>query len=409
MEYYRTELALLKDALWGAEHYSWALDYTEDWGNVFKELKDQSVAGITVDAVCMVPGMDPQVKRTWVQFATRHLVFWNKLMKEQDALKVLLDQEEIPFVILKGVAAAMYYPQPEYRTMGDVDLIVKPGDFDRANRILRENGYEWVESEYDRHNSFTKNGIHFELHRYFATFNDARKSRELDALIYEGIEKRVYATVGQYTVPVLPKLENGLVLLAHIDHHLEGGLGLRQIIDWMLFVDRELNDDFWMQEFGPLIKRLDKETLAVTVTRMCQLYLGLREDNLHWCMSADDDLCRDLMEMTITRGNFGQKSGKSVTAISLLSAMSNVFNIPKILQTRGCVNWKLLKKYPFLRPFAWLYQICRYIRKVFSPEYSIGQMANDMHQVKPTQKLLDQLGVRQEKKHLERFQENNRK
>ena len=44
---------------------------------------------------------------------------------------------------------------------------------------------------------------------------------------------------------MFPPLENGLVLLGHINQHLEEGLGLRQILDWALYVDKALDDDAW--------------------------------------------------------------------------------------------------------------------------------------------------------------------
>ena len=33
-------------------------------------------------------------------------------------------------------------------------------------------------------------------------------------------------------------------------NHLKSGLGLRQVIDWMMYVNKELDDDFWENGFG---------------------------------------------------------------------------------------------------------------------------------------------------------------
>lgn len=33
------------------------------------------------------------------------------------------------------------------------------------------------------------------------------------------------------------------------------------------------------------------------------------------------------------------------------------------MQHAGLTNWKLAQKYLLLRPFAWVYQICRYVCK----------------------------------------------
>ena len=48
-----------------------------------------------------------------------------------------------------------------------------------------------------------------------------------------------------FLIPVLPSLQNGLVLMLHIVKHLKSGLGLRQIIDWMMYVDKQLDNEKW--------------------------------------------------------------------------------------------------------------------------------------------------------------------
>ena len=48
----------------------------------------------------------------------------------------LLAQEHIPYVVFKGLAAGAKYPQPELRTMGDIDFYVPPSDFDRAVDVI---------------------------------------------------------------------------------------------------------------------------------------------------------------------------------------------------------------------------------------------------------------------------------
>ena len=132
---------------------------------------------------------------------------------------------------------------------------------------------------------------------------------------------------------MFPPLENGLVLLGHINH-LEEGLGLRQILDWALYVDKALGDDTWEHTFAPVVHRLGLDRLAITVTRMCQLYLGLRPD-ITWCASADEKVCDSLMNYIMEQGN------------------------------RGMYHWPALNKYPRLKPlltpFAWFWQLCRYL------------------------------------------------
>ena len=62
-------------------------------------------------------------------------------MHWQNVLISLLEENNIPSVILKGAAAAMYYPYPSLRTMGDVDILVRRKNLERAVQLMEDNGY----------------------------------------------------------------------------------------------------------------------------------------------------------------------------------------------------------------------------------------------------------------------------
>ncbi|HEX6329474.1 MAG TPA: nucleotidyltransferase family protein [Jiangellaceae bacterium] len=54
----------------------------------------------------------------------------------------VLDDEEIPFRVLKGPALAhLDYPEPALREFGDIDLLIAPNAFDRAVNVLTGLGY----------------------------------------------------------------------------------------------------------------------------------------------------------------------------------------------------------------------------------------------------------------------------
>jgi len=196
-----------------------------------------------------------------------------------------------------------------------------------------------------------------------------------------------------YYFSALPKKENGLVLMEHINSHMESGLGFRQILDWMLYVDRNVDDAFWFRELEPVLREVRLDKLAVTVTRMCQLWLGLRTD-ITWCAGADEDLCRQLMEYILCQGNFGRKTEHgSNLAAGVVHASRNPFALLKILQRRGCINWKAAERYPFLKPFAWLYQLVRYIRLGLSSKHPWKLLTGAISQSDSRALFLEELGV----------------
>lgn len=388
----QTVFSILKAGLWGQEAYPFAVPEDTDWEAVRQELRHQAVSTVSVDVLVKA---DPRNRAEYLQTAMKNVACYRKLAVVQQRLMALLQAEGIGCVVLKGSAAACYYPRPEYRAMGDIDLLVKPEDYHRAKSVLLGVCRD-LEKEDDRHAELELDQVILELHRTFAVLRDKDTGNQLDARLWAALDHVQEQTYQGLRYNQLPWLENGLVLLTHIHQHLFEGLGFRQIIDWMMFVHKELDDERYAGEFAPVARQLGLETLAVTVTRMCQMYLGLGA-HITWCKDADEALCCQLMELVWEKGNFGRKQGtdnaKSIRIMNMLRNTSGVF---RLLQTYGCNNWEALKKHPWLKPFAWLYQICRYIRAGFGKEKPLRSLIENVRKGNRQNDLLTQLGVSRE-------------
>ena len=325
-------LKAISDALW---HNT----YTTIPADVLEEAKLQAVAGLLV-------GEDLYTATRFVQYCYM-----------EDELVELLSSHNIPMVIVKGISAAIYYPIPSARTFGDIDFIVQPEFFATATTLLEANGYkkDSKPEDEDRHIGYSKHGYHFELHHRFS-YTDL----DIERYIQDGIENRVQVRIDDHEFPMLPPLANGLVLLAHMREHLKSGLGLRQVIDWMMYVDKVIDDGFWYSIFKPVADELGLTTLAITATALCQNYLGLPARA--WCQGADEELVDQLLEAVMTSGNFGIKTGTGNNVETVTAAMKSR-GVFCYLQLAGEHNWMLYHRHHFLKPFCWLYQIFRYIRQ----------------------------------------------
>ena len=294
----------------------------------------------------------------------------------------------VPYVILKGSTAAQYYPSPECRLMGDIDIMPSREELESACNELLADGYREVtipaELERGRHRSFIKGGILVEVHSFFASINDPTKAEIFDNYIVNNINP----------THVLPDIINGMVLIEHIGQHMEEGIGLRQIIDWMMFVDKYLSDDKW-PSFQKMVKQTGLETLAIVTTRMCEIYLGLSVHN--WCKEADEKLCSDLMDYVIDFGGFGTKSiEENKIFVSRLLNIKNVFYLIGDLQDLGEKNWKAAKN-PLLKPFSWIWQGAQYLKE------SQGVLDGTRKAAK-LNKMLNSLGVKRKSKGLIYYQ-----
>ena len=384
----QTVLALLRSTLWGQARFPFSPTPDTDWKAVYTELRMQAVQHLCADLLVTA---DRANMFYYIQNLSENMRHWHGIMEQQQSLVAMLTQAGIPCAVLKGAAADQYYPKPEYRCMGDIDLIVRPEDFDRALELVQR---EWeLLLENSRHKDLRRNGVLLELHRAFAAFRDPQLCKLLDDAIFDGIPHTETRPLGKFTFPCLPRKINGLILLTHLNIHMETGLGMRQMIDWMMYVDRELDDTFWQEEFAAAARSLGLEKLALTVTRMCQIYLGLRED-ITWCRGAEEDLCADLLDHTFRQGNFGRKTAERInTAIGVVSAAKNLPVFFREMQRRGMINWKAAQKHSILRPFAWMFQIFRYIRLGFTHEKPLRFLIQTLRSEKTQGSLLDRLEV----------------
>lgn len=107
---------------------------------------------------------------------------------------------------------------------------------------------------------------------------------------------------------------------------------------------------------------------------MCQRYLGLTR-TLPGCETISPELCDAFMDHIREVGNFGVKGGLSFKTTSFVVETSwrGKGAVLKRLQAGGLSRWKAAKKFPLLKPFAWLYQLIRILlilrrNKVFRKE-----------------------------------------
>lgn len=380
---------LIKTAVWGTEFHP---PMEVDWPAVYREMSVQTVLALPMDRLDELH-ISEEIKEKWKNRILRENAKYYQVACLQNELHGLFVSRGIEYVILKGMAAACYYPKPEYRMFGDIDLLVGKDQYEEALKLLAENGYS-REGETYKHANLKKYGVDIELHRRVSNDETAEEYpsqiNSVDAYIMEGFSDIRQVCADECTFNLLPRKQNGMVLLQHMKNHLRTrGLGLRQIVDWMMYVDRELDDETWTNEFQPAAQQLGLETLAVIFTRLCQIYLGLSE-KIQWCKAAPESLCEELMNEFVVGGNFGKKRGNAgrVTRVMLLLKKKGYF---RGLQQNGISNWKACQRYQWLKPFAWLYQIIRLVRK--SSDMDLGKIAESIQASGKWERILERLDI----------------
>ena len=372
-------LELIKSSLFGI---SPELPEGTDFEAVFEEAKAQTVIAL---AAPVVPNNSAA---RWQEPVAQNMAHYMRSLFEQTNLIKLFESNNIPLVILKGFAAAVYYPMPQYRTMGDIDFLVLEEDFDKAYCLLKNNGYTFEGNHKDcRDYTFTKGEVVFELHRRYSD-----KEYDIEDILVNGMKHPISKKISGYTFPALPEYENGLVLLDHIRHHLTRGLGLRQIIDWTMFANSVLSDENYEKNFSPLLKRAGLETFCKVVTKMCKTQLFLPE-SVTWCDDADIATANQLFEKVMLSGNFGRKTPYQYKYVSEAAKKISKNGFFKTLQVVGVKNFDICKKNKFFRAFAWLFQLFRYIKLAISSLFKGEKLVDDISSGKKESDFNKRLGL----------------
>ena len=391
------------------------------WDEILKELENQAVIGIPLEYMINNTDAPQPQKDHWTNIVYSQVAQWTKIIEAQNDLIQLLNKNGIKLAIIKGITAAMNYPKPDYRSMGDVDFFVDESDFNRTYELMTQNGYSLagdesiaqmhVEKEKYHHIELMKNGVTFELHRRMSdTVQGKETDQKIEAIIQEGMNHIETGRVGAYEFPMFEKKLNGLIILRHIIQHIgeDKSVGLRHVIDWMTFVEKNVDDDAWRAEFESYLDAVDLKVAAIVFARIGQLYLGM-DESIEWCKGVVDEenaatdsqtktnldtLCQQWMEQIMEQGNFGKKQTEADQGAGVLYKNKNIFTMIGSLQGLGMQHWEAARKHKALRPLAWAYQAGRYVRKGLGRKNPIKSLKQDMDKSNYKKELLKGLKIK---------------
>lgn len=331
--------------------------HNADWTAILTEAKNQAVVQL-VDSVLDKTLLAPEEAQAWKQAASPDIAQNIRIGHNHSLLNEWM--EGIPYVILKGAASASYYPTPAYRSMGDVDFLVKSEDVERAGKVLEEHGLKPWNEEHISHIVYRGPRMHYEMHFNLAGTPNGTAGdlvREYTKDIFDKAETRSIVS-GIATLP--SPFHHGLILLLHTCHHLTGeGVGLRHLCDWAVF-ENSFSEVEFKQLFEEKLKAIGLWRFAQILTKVSIKYLGAEDRS--WAV-ADDELVDALMEDILSGGNFGVKDVERSNQAYLISSRGKngvgntgigkqfIISLNNVVYTR----WPFAKKWKIVLPVGWIY------------------------------------------------------
>ena len=201
------------------------------------------------------------------------LLFLSKSIIEE------LKEHGIDAILLKGSGVAAFYPVPEYRKSGDVDILMKnKEEAERACEILEKHGFYKKEHQAANHHIACTgdDGIEVELHVTLAEAFDSEKTNAyLQQCQTSFFEHRKLQDVMGVTFNLATDAYQAFYLLLHmLQHFLRAGFGLKLLCDWVVFWEKPV----CKEEKDTFIKLLEGSGMvgfASIITAVCVEYLQL--------------------------------------------------------------------------------------------------------------------------------------
>lgn len=252
----------------------------DDWQSVYRKSAKQGVSAIVLDAISSSPVAASIPKTLALKWMSGVISIEGRNAQQKEVgsqVAELLAAEGISALVLKGLALATYYPHPEHRECGDIDLYSGENHL-AVDSILAKAGAD-VKDDYYVHSHIVFDGIIIENHCFF---NNVRGSRARKKLERHFIELMNAGGAVRRFVPntklVIPSADfNALFLTMHALRHfvLEGGIRLRHLTDWAMFLKSEQDNVNWA-EFYAWADKMHFSRFANAMTGLAVKYLGLK-------------------------------------------------------------------------------------------------------------------------------------
>ena len=271
--------------------------------------------------------------------------------REKARVIAMLEEENIPYVLLKGSRMRRYYPDPMVRTSCDIDILFK-GDEKRLHERMMSLGYEFVVDAGTTINYLCK-PVEFEMHRYLFD----------DKLEFHGFFNKVW----DHTVPVREGSCERLLteeffyvyMIAHMAKHFSRyGSGVRPVIDLYLY-NRRAPENFDRAEAERILKDIglyDFEQRLLALTKA-------------WFETGElSEMDQKLTDYIMEAGIYGDsritnamlvKEPDQAEQARRAKVLSYIFPSTEVMRRL----YPRMMKYPLLLPVAWT---CRWCKGAFT-------------------------------------------
>ena len=302
-----------------------ALFQNVEWEKIYQLAQEQSVQGLVLAGIEQYKNLNVNL-----DVNQKLLLQWigevQMIEQRNKAMNVYIAElieemrsQGIYTLLVKGQGLAQCYNRPNWRSSGDVDLLLSKDNYEKAKAFVLPKGVLTEPEEAGKkHLAMQVGQWAVELHGTLRVGLSARVDRMLDKVQYEIFYGGwVRSWMNGKTQVFLPAANEDVVyVFAHIlQHFYKGGIGVRQICDWcrLLWTYREsLNHEYLESKIREAGLMSEWKAFGAFAVR----YLGMpieaipllnANEDLSANIKKTDKICGFILEV----GNFGHNRDNS--------------------------------------------------------------------------------------------------
>lgn len=338
-------------------------DEVPDWRKLILPARKQSVSGIVAYMAVTHCGdtlsvelrnrLNEEIVQTVSRQTARNFAF--------ERVRSRLEAQGVRVIPLKGMIWQRYYPIPELRTFGDVDMLIPEDKAMVADRLMRDMGYTYL-VENGAVRNYSAPNEYYELH-----------TNPVSTFFYGPVDLPTYFShAWEHLTPdgreLTPEFHL-LFMIVHLAKHLyDRGAGVRLFLDIALAVPA-FSAEQWQTVRTELV-RMELDLFFGQVLNLCKRWFGISEP--YDLPPMDEELYEEYTEYVLASNTFGtdrefgtaylRKQYEAAGAADDRAYKVGVWRylFPPLKEMKRLMPF--LRKAPYLLPFAW---VARAFRAVF--------------------------------------------
>ena len=286
-----------------------------DWRTIYDFCDKQKIGGVCEPTRFDVH-VDEDTLLEWMALV-RQLAKSNSLLNERVCqLFQRLEKDGFRCCLLKGQGNAEMYPDPNLRTPGDIDVWIDADEKTIYEYVLKLFPDAQIDYKHIKFPIFSD--VPVDVHQTPLKLRHPIYQHRLQKWIQENKEEQFSNTIKltgtEVEVAVPTARFNAVYQLGHIMTHLfDGGIGLRQIVDYYYVLKNlESVSETDKEQIRKAWKRFGLGRFAAAIIWIEHEILGLSEKLL--LVSPDERWGRKILDDILEGGNFGQYSQRRVNA-----------------------------------------------------------------------------------------------